>query len=222
VNIHWIHCIENFFTVQHLWTTCTCPEKQSFPWKSSLYWLYTFYHSGFLTKLRLRWKTDLTWNSSLYWSIFIIQDFWATYTCPENFHCIEYTFYIQDFWATCACLEEQSVPWIHFECIFFIIQDFWATYACAEKQSCPEIFHCFEIFFILQEFWATCASPENRICPEIFQAGGRQSHPPRTPMSIWYRRWKHYILWCLENDNFKTAWISPVFTEWIVLVWLKN
>jgi len=26
----------------------------------------------------------------------------------------------------------------------------------------------------------------------------------------------------LENDNFKTAWISPVSTEWIVLVWFKN
>jgi len=22
VNIHWIHCFENFFTVQHFWTTC--------------------------------------------------------------------------------------------------------------------------------------------------------------------------------------------------------
>jgi len=30
---------------------------------------------------------------------------------------------------------------------------------------------------------------------------------------------KHYILYCLENDNFKTAYISPVSTEWIVLVW---
>jgi len=56
VNIHWIHCIETFFTVQHFWTTCTCPEKQSFPWKFSLYWLYTFYHPGFLSSLPLSWK----------------------------------------------------------------------------------------------------------------------------------------------------------------------
>jgi len=26
VNIHWIHCIGNFFTVQDFWTTCACPD----------------------------------------------------------------------------------------------------------------------------------------------------------------------------------------------------
>ena len=25
----------------------------------------------------------------------------------------------------------------------------------------------------------------------------------------WHRGLKHYILYCLENDNFKTAWIRP-------------
>jgi len=34
----------------------------------------------------------------------------------------------------------------------------------------------------------------------------------------WRRGLKHYILYCLENDNFKAAWISSVSTEWIVLV----
>ena len=131
MNIHWIHCIENFFTVQHFWTTCTCPEEQSFPWKFSLYWLYTFYHTRFLINLRLLWKTELPWNSLLYWNTFIIQDFWATYACPENrvspeiFHCIDYTFYIQDFWATCTC---------------------------PEKQSCLEIFHFVEISLSFSNF----------------------------------------------------------------------
>jgi len=32
-------------------------------------------------------------------------------------------------------------------------------------------------------------------------------YPPCTPMGLWYRGWKHYILYCLENGNFKTAWI---------------
>jgi len=64
--------------------------------------------------------------------------------CPENFHCIEYTFYIQEFWATCVC---------------------------PEKQSCPETFDCIKIFFIIQDFWATCACPENRVCTEISKPG---------------------------------------------------
>jgi len=34
----------------------------------------------------------------------------------------------------------------------------------------------------------------------------------------WRRGLKHYILYCLENDNFKAAYISSVSTEWIVLV----
>ena len=40
--LHWIHCIENIFTVQNFWTICTCPEKQSWPWNFSLYWIYIF------------------------------------------------------------------------------------------------------------------------------------------------------------------------------------
>jgi len=49
---------------------------------------------------------------------FIIQDFLATRACPEKqscpeiFHCIEFTFYIQDFSATCACPEKQRCPGI--------------------------------------------------------------------------------------------------------------
>ena len=201
-----MHCIENFFTVQHFWTTCLCPEKQFSLNFFTVLIIHFFYHSEFLSNLPLPWKTDLTWNSSLYWYICIIQDFWATCVCPENFHCIEYTFHIQDFWATCACPEKQSVPWIHllnayflsfriFEQLalalknrvalkfftvlknFFIIHEFWATCACPENRVCPEIFHWIEIFFIIQEFWATCPCPENRICPENFQASWRQ--PPR-------------------------------------------
>jgi len=57
---------------------------------------------------------------------------------------------------------------------------------------------------------------------KFFKSGGGSPPLPRTPMGLWNRGWKHYILYCLENNNFKTAWISPVSTEWIVLVWLKS
>jgi len=157
-----------------------------FALKFSLYWIY-FLHPGFLSNLRLPWKTECALNS--------LAD------------CI--FFIIQDFWATCACTEEQSCP-ENFYCfeIFFFIQEFWATCACPENRVCPEIFHWIETVFIIQEFWATCACPENRT---------------RRLVRLWYSRgWKHYTLYCLENDNFKTAWISPLSTECIVLVWFKN
>jgi len=56
---------------------------------NSLYWIYIFYHRGFLSNLRLPWKTELPWSFSLYGNVFIIQDFWATCACPENRVCPE-------------------------------------------------------------------------------------------------------------------------------------
>jgi len=140
------------------------------PWSFSPYRIY-FLHSGFLSNMRLRWKTELPWNFSLFWNSFIIQEFWATCTCPEN-------------------------------------------------RVCPEIFHWIETFFIIQDFEQLGACSENRICPENFQAGGRQ--PPPASYAYGIKDENTIILYCLENGNFKTAWISPVSTEWIVLVWLKN
>jgi len=60
VNIHWIHFIENFFTVQYFLATCACPEKQSVPWIHCIEHIF-----------------------------FIIQDFWSTCACPENRVCPE-------------------------------------------------------------------------------------------------------------------------------------
>jgi len=195
VNIHWTHCIENFFTVQHFWTTCTCPEKQRFPWN--------FYFFGYL--------------------IFIIQDFCAICAClkkqiwPEILHFIEIILSFRIFEQLALALKNrvylEFTYWMHifyhsgFEELalalknrvalkfftvlkyFFINQEFWATCPYSENRVCPGIFHWIEIFFINQEFWATCACPENIISPENFQAGGRQSprHPSRTPMGLWYR-----------------------------------
>ena len=109
------HCVEILFVFQDFWATCAYPEKQSVPWKFSLYWigLHFLTFTGFLSNLALAIKN------------------------PEIFYCIEYTFYIQDFWATCACPEKQSVRWIHcIEHIFFIIRNFeQLNCACPEKQS---------------------------------------------------------------------------------------
>ena len=36
-----------------------------------MYGICIFYYSGFLSNLRLPWKTELPWNFSLYWNIFL-------------------------------------------------------------------------------------------------------------------------------------------------------
>jgi len=93
-------------------------------------------------------------------------------SCPENFHCIEIFFIIQDFWATCSCPEKHRVPWIHcIEYIYlFFYSGFWATSACPRKQSCPEIFHCTEIFLSFRIFERLALSLKNRVALKIFAA----------------------------------------------------
>ena len=75
--MHWIHCIENIFTVQDFWATCACPEKQ-FPLKFFTIVCPEIFHCIEHT--------------------FYIQDFWATCACPEKqrlpwVHCIEFIFF---------------------------------------------------------------------------------------------------------------------------------
>ena len=85
MDIHSIYCIENIFTVQDFWATCACFQKQSFPAKFSLRWIYFLPFKIFEQLCAYPEKQSLPWNFSLY-----------------STHC---TFYIQDLWATCACPE---------------------------------------------------------------------------------------------------------------------
>jgi len=110
------HYIEYTFHIQDFWATCACPEKQSVPWKFSLYRIY-FLHSGFLSNLRLPWKTECVLK------FFIVLNILFTFrifeqlalalknrVCPEIFHCMETFFYHSGFWATCACPENRISP----------------------------------------------------------------------------------------------------------------
>jgi len=137
-------CPEIFHCIEYIFFHSGFLSNLRLPWKTecalnSLHWIYIFYHSGFLSNLCLPWKTELPWNFSLYWNIFYHSGFLSNLRLP---------------W-------KQRLPWIH--CIEYI-------------------------FFIIQDFWATCTSPENRGCPEIFQDRGRPplppppDPPPRTPM----------------------------------------
>jgi len=122
-----IHCVENVFSVQDFWATCPWPETQSLPWKFVRYWIYsTFYHSGFLSNLRLPWKTELTWNFWLYWNTFYHSRFLSNLRLP---------------WKTRCALN--SLYWIN----TFYHKDFWATYACPEKQCCLKFFTLLRCFY---------------------------------------------------------------------------
>ena len=81
-----------------LWTPCTL---------NTLYWKY-FHCSGFLSNLRLPWKTKFFLKIFTVWNIFLtIQDFWTTLRLPWKTELALkfFTVFIQDFWATCACPE---------------------------------------------------------------------------------------------------------------------
>ena len=67
-----------FFTTQDFWATWDCPEKQSLPWIFLLCWIYIFYHSGFLSNLRLPWKTEFTLN------IFIVLKYFLSFRFFEQ------------------------------------------------------------------------------------------------------------------------------------------
>ena len=157
-----IYCIENVFTVQDLRATCTCPDKLSVPWKFSLNRIH-FLHSGFLSNLRLPWKTECALKIfTLVNVLFTIHDFLAALRLPWKtelpcIHCIEYIFYIQEFLATSTCPEKQSVPWkFLLYWIYFLHSGYFSTLRLAWKQSLPWKF----------------SSP----------GGGTPHPPPRTPM----------------------------------------
>ena len=120
------HCEYIFFIIQNFWATCAGPEKQSLPYNFSLYW-NIFYHSEFLSNLRLPWKTAFALK------IFTVLNILFTFRIFEQL----------------ALALKNSVPWIHcIEFTFFIIQDFWATCTCLEKQSLSCKFSLYWKYFL--------------------------------------------------------------------------
>ena len=67
------------------------PWKTELPWNFSLYWRCIFYHSGFLSNLRLPWKTELPWKFSLYGIYFLYSEFLNNLRLPgKNRVALEY------------------------------------------------------------------------------------------------------------------------------------
>jgi len=121
---------------------------------NTLYWKY-FHRSGFLSSLRLPWKTEFALKCFTVLNIFFtIHEFWATLRLPwktefalKFFTALDILFTFRIFEQLALALKNRVCPdFTVLNIYFFIIQDFWVTCAC------PEIFHCIEIFFIIQDF----------------------------------------------------------------------
>jgi len=141
------HCVEIFFIFQDFWATCAWPEKHSLPWKFSLHWMYFFPFTRFLSKFALALRNSLPRNFSLHWTYFLHSGFLSNLRLPWKTECalnslyLIYIFIIQNFEQHALALKNTVCPVI-FNCveIFFIFQDFWANCACPENRVCPEFF----------------------------------------------------------------------------------
>jgi len=103
-----------------------------------------------------------------------------------------------------VCLE--FTYWIH----IFYHSGFLINLLLRWKTELPWNFSLFWNIFYHSGILSNLRLPWKQNLPWKFSSRGAAappSHSPRTPMGLWYRGWKHYILYCLENDNFKTAWI---------------
>ena len=167
------HCVSlcwNIFYHSEIWTTCACPEKQSVPWNFSLHW-NVVYPSGFLSNLRLPWKTECALNSLYRISILYHSEFWPTcacsedIVCPKIFHCIKISF-LSGFLSNLPW--RQRLPWkFSLYSIYFLHSGFLSICACPEKQCALNSLYWIDIFYH-SEFLPTFACPENIVCPEIF------------------------------------------------------
>jgi len=68
------HCIDYIFYRSGFLSNLRLPWKTEFVLKFFTA-LRILLHSGFLSNLRLPWKTELPWKFSLYWNTIVIQDF---------------------------------------------------------------------------------------------------------------------------------------------------
>jgi len=62
-------------------------------------------------------------------------------------------------------------------------------------------------YIVIRNFRGTCSSVKMLKGYMLISVNAEGVHGKRKVRNPWYRGWKHYILYCLENDNFKTAWI---------------
>ena len=123
-------------------------------WMNILYW--NFFH--------LALEKSLPWNCPLYWIYFLPFRIFEQFAlalkhrvCPENFHCIEYSFTFRIFEQLAFALKNKVCPEFTVLNIYFLSFRIFEQLALALKNRVALK------FFIIKDFWATCACPENRV-----------------------------------------------------------
>jgi len=113
-----IHCIEKFFTVHDFWATCACPEKNRVALKIFTVANNVLFAFRICNNFRLTCKQSFPWNFSLYWIYFLLFRIfqerrlpWKKQSCPEIFHCIEYTFFHSGFLSNLRLPWKTELPW---------------------------------------------------------------------------------------------------------------
>jgi len=130
------------------WATCACPEKQSLPWNFSLYWRY--------------------------FSPFRISE--QLCTCPEIFHCIEYTCTFRIFEKLALALKNRVCSEFTVFNIYFLALRIFEQLALALK-----------FFTVLKYFYhpgilSNLHLPWKQNLPWNFSSQGGMPPPPHTHM----------------------------------------
>jgi len=142
-------CIEYTFYIQEFWATC-----MRLPWKTegalnSQYWLYIFYHSGFLSNLRFPCKTELPWNFSLYWNIFYHSEFLSNLRLP---------------WKT-------ELPWyfsLYLNMYFLSFRIFEQLALALKKRVAQKLFAVWNILFTFWIFEQLALALKNQFAQKFF------------------------------------------------------
>jgi len=160
--------------------------------------MYFFYHSGFLSNLRLPWKTEGALKFFAAFDIFFI---------------------VQEFWVTCACPEKQRVPW-NFSLYLIYLLSFrsFEQLALALKTELPWNFSLCWIYFLHSEFlsnlrlpWKTELPWNFSLCWNIFHYSGFLSNL-RLP-------WKQSLPWNFSSPG---GGQLPSPTPRLVRLWLQS
>ena len=173
VNIHWIHCIQNFSTFK-IFTQLTLSLKNRVCPEIFHCIEYIFYHSGCLSNFALAVrKQSMPWNFSLCWINFFILDIRATCAWPEKQGVPEFTvlnwLYIS-YHSGCSsnfalALETRVLKFFTWLNIFFTIQHFWETLRLSRKTECALNSLYWIHIFHHSRFLSTCS--EKQSCSEI-------------------------------------------------------
>ena len=216
MNIHWIHCIEKFFIIQHFWTTSTCLKKQSFRRNFSLYCLYTFYHSGIFEQLALVLKNRFDLK------FFTVLKYFLSFRIFEQLMFALKFFTVLNILFTFMIFEQLALALKNRVALkFFTVLKYFLSFSNFEQLAlvlktgvCTENFHWLKCFLLFRNLEQLALALKTEFALKFFKLGGSSSPPSHTSME--YRGWKYYTLlgkWQFQNGIHKTCvlWVDCAF-----------